>query len=206
MADEDPVPSPEETMRLIGEQRAATVKHLRGDPLLLIVPWGVAWLLGFGALFLHYGLDGVPDATISLWQALGVLFGAELVSGALTALGISRLGKGVRGESSAKGAMYGYSWMAGLFLMGLIASRFTLQLPEAEVSLLWAGGSLTVVALLYMTGGAIWTSWPMFFMGAWTAAVNGVGVVLGVGWHTLLSAILLGGGQIAAGLWLRRCS
>jgi hypothetical protein len=206
MADDERAPSPEEMMRLIEEQSSAMAKSLRGEPLLLYAPWGVAWLLGFGALFLRYGLDGVPDGPISPGQALAVLLGTQVVAGAFTGFAMSRIGRGVRGESSAKGTMYGLSWMAGVILMWVICMHFTFtfKLPEAELSLLWAACFLTVPALLYMTGGAVWTNWPMFFMGAWIAAVDGAGVLLGIGWHTLLSAVLLGAGQIAFGFWLRR--
>ncbi|MDP4504333.1 hypothetical protein [Nonomuraea turcica] len=203
MADEQ-APTPEEMMRLIEEQSAIAAKHLRGEPLLYYVPWGLAWLLGFGALFLHYGLDGVPDGPVSLGQALAVLFAVQILAGAVTGFGMAKVSKGVRGESAAKGMMYGYTWFAGVALMWVICMHFTFKLPEAEASLLWASGFLMVPALLYMAGGAIWTSWPMFFMGVWIAAVDGVGVLLGIGWHTLLAAVLLGGGQVAFGFWLRR--
>ncbi|NRQ39145.1 hypothetical protein HII36_46080 [Nonomuraea sp. NN258] len=204
MVDEDRVPSPEETLRLIEAQRAATVLHLRGNPLLVHVPWGVAWLLGFTALFLHYGLDGRSYAPISQAQALTVLFSAQLVSGGLAALGIVRQAGHTRGGNAIKGAMYGWSWTAGLVVMTVLAVRLSPLLPEDEVGLLWAGGFMLVVGLLYMAGGAVWHDWPTFFLGTVTLAADAVGVMLGAGWHALLIAVLVGGGQIAIGLWLRR--
>ena len=35
---------------------------------------------------------------------------------------------------------------------------------------MWSGVSLLVVAVLYMACGALYTQWPMFFMGVWVAA------------------------------------
>jgi hypothetical protein len=203
MVEDDRAPSPEETMRLIEEQSAVAAKRLRGDLLLLQVPWGIAWLLGFGAFFLRYGLDGTPDGPISLSQALAVLFGTQILAGVCTAIGLTRVNRGMRGESTAKGAMYTFAWLAGVAMMTVTCLRYTIQLPEAESTLLWSGGMLAVVALLYMSGGAIWAAWPMFFMGVWIAAVNVAGLLLGVGWHALLSAVLLGAGQIVAGLLTR---
>ncbi|MFC5817707.1 hypothetical protein [Nonomuraea harbinensis] len=196
--------SPEETLRLIERQRAATVKALNGDPLLLYTPWGVAWLLGFGAFFLHYGLHGVPYAPITWQLALGILLAAQLVAGAFMATGLVRLSSAIRGESSAKGMMYGYAWFVGMVLMTVINIRFSSMLPPEERGLMWSGVSLLVVAVLYMACGALYTQWPMFFMGVWVAAVNGLGVILGPGWHALLTAVLLGGGQIVTGILLRR--
>jgi hypothetical protein len=202
--DGERVRSPEETLRLIEEQQAATVRRLRGDPLFLYVPWGVAWLVGFTCFFLHYGLDGKPYAPISQAQALTVLMIFQLIAGSLVAYEITRMNTGVRGDTTAKGAMYGYTWFAGMVVMSIIAIRVGPMLPEAESGLLWAGISLLVVGVLYMAGGAIFLFWPMFFVGIGINAVNALGVLLGPGWHALLTAVLLGCGQIIVGLWWRR--
>lgn len=201
--DDESTLTPEETLRLIDEQQSATVKRLKGDPLLLYVPWGVAWLLGFTTLFLHYGLDGVPYAPISQNQAVAVLMGAQMVAGAAAAYGIVKMQVRARGVSSTRGAMYGYSWFIAFVLMSVICVRMSLILPPAEAGLLWGAVSFLVVAVHYMLGGAIWLEKPMFFIGVWTAAVTGAGVLLGPGWHALLAAVLLGGGYIVIGLWLR---
>ncbi|MEV0231358.1 hypothetical protein [Nonomuraea sp. NPDC050786] len=203
-SDDDHVASPEEMLRVIEEQRAATARWLYGDPLLLYVPWGVAWLLGFTALFLHYGLDGHSYAPISQTQALAVLMSAQLVAGAVAAFGIVRMNRGVRGDHTARGTMYGYTWFAGMLLVWVICVRLSSLLPPDESGLAWGGASLMIVAVMNMAGGAIWLYWPMFFIGVWVAAVDALGVLLGVGWHALLTAVLLGGGFIVAGLWLRR--
>ncbi|TDE43009.1 transporter [Nonomuraea mesophila] len=204
MVDDDRTADPEEMLRVIEEQRAATTRWLYGDPLLLYAPWGVAWLLGFTAFFLHYGLDGRSYAPISQMQALAVLMCAQLMAAAIAAIGIVRMNNLVRGDSTARGAMYGYAWMAGMILMVVICLRMGPLLPSDETGLLWAGTSLLVVGVLHMAGGALWLNWPMFFIGAWVAAVNAVGVLLGAGWHALLTAVLLGGGFVVAGVWLRR--
>ncbi|HUR03624.1 MAG TPA: hypothetical protein VM347_13865 [Nonomuraea sp.] len=205
MADDgERVRSPEETLRLIEEQQAATVRRLRADPLFLYVPWGVAWLVGFTCFFLHYGLDGKPYAPISQTQALTVLMIFQLIAGSLAAYELTRMHTGVRGDTTAKGAMYGYTWFAGMVAMSVIAIRVGPMLPEAESGLLWAGISLLVVGVLYMAGGAIFLFWPMFFVGVGISAVNALGVLLGPGWHALLTAVLLGCGQIVVGLWWRR--
>jgi hypothetical protein len=193
-------------LRVMQEQRAATTKYLSGASLMLYLPWGVAWMLGFTALFLHYGLDGQPLAPISQMQAVGVLMAAQVVAGAIVARGIGRMQRGVRGDSSDRSAMYGYAWFGGMALMVVLCVRMSPQLPPEETGLLWAATSMMVVAVLYMAGGAIWLNWPMFFLGAWVTAVNVLGVLLGAGWHALLTAVLLGGGSIVAGLWLRRCA
>lgn len=150
MVDDDRAPSPEEMLRVMEEQNAATVKMLYADTVLLYVPWGVAWLFGFTALFLHYGLDGQPYAPITQMQAVGVLMAGQVVAGAFAVFGMVRMNRLVRGGSATKGAMYGYAWFAGMFLMTVIALRLSPQLPPEESGLLWAGSSLMVVAVLHM--------------------------------------------------------
>ncbi|MEU4577382.1 hypothetical protein ACBI99_22935 [Nonomuraea sp. ATR24] len=204
--DGERIPSPEETLRVIEQQRAATARALQPNPLRMYVPWGVAWLVGFTAFFLHYGLHGESYAPIGQMQALTVLMVAQIVAGSVAAYEIVRMSGHTRGDNQARGTMYGYTWFAGMVLMILIAMRVSPLLPPELSGLLWAGGMLTVVAILYMAGGALWLQWPMFFLGVWIAAVNGVGVLVGAGWHALLTAVLLGGGQIAVGLWLWRRS
>ncbi|MEK8108528.1 hypothetical protein NKG94_33475 [Micromonospora sp. M12] len=41
-------------LRLIEDQRSATVRRLDPDARLLYWPWGVAWLVGFGLFFLRF--------------------------------------------------------------------------------------------------------------------------------------------------------
>ncbi|MEV2269418.1 hypothetical protein [Nonomuraea africana] len=196
--------SPAEMLRLIEEQGAAVARRLQPDPLVMYAPWGVAWLVGFGAFFLSYGLDGRPVVPISWQLALAILFGGQVLAGAFLFWALRASSVQVRGESAQRGMMYGYSWFVGMMAMSLIVGHFAPLLPRDQVGLLYASVSLLVVAILYMAGGAVWREWPMFFIGAWVAAVNAVGTTLGPGWHSLLISLLVGGGFFVAGIVLRR--
>ncbi|MEU6999000.1 hypothetical protein [Nonomuraea sp. NPDC046570] len=204
MDDDDGALSPEETLQLIERQQAVAARRLTPDPLLMYAPWGLAWMLGFGAFFLTYGLDGEPILPISWKLALAVLVASQLGAGAFTAYVIWRQNIQVRGESTQRGMMYGYAWFVAMVSMFMVAARFRPMLDVDEIGLFYSSFSLLVVAILYMAGGAIWRTWSMFFIGVWTAIVNTVGVALGPGWHSLLIAVLVGGGFFATGVWLRR--
>ncbi|MCK2218934.1 hypothetical protein MF672_034835 [Actinomadura sp. ATCC 31491] len=206
LEDDERAPTPEETLRVIEEQQAAAARHIYVDPLLLYLPWGVAWLIGFTALFLHFGLDARPYAPISQQQAVLVLTIAQVGAGFLTFYGLGRMSRQLRGDTRAKGSMYGWAWFAGIMVTAVLDVRLAPLLPPEESHLLWGGSMLTVVAVLYMVGGALWYSRQMFLAGVWAAVVNVAGVLLGAGWHALLTAVLLGGGFIVAGLWWRRRS
>lgn len=203
MVDDDLAPSPEEMLKLIEQQQSAALKRFLPDPLLLYVPWGVAWILGFGAYFLIYGFDGTGYVSLPWEFALAVSTGGQLIALALLIYAVHRAGAHIRGQSGQRGAMYGTAWFVGMCSVGMIGSHFAPQLAKAETGLLFSAFSMLVVGVLYMAGGALYGVWPQFFLGVWTSVINIVGAALGVGWHPLLMATLVGGGTVATGVWMR---
>ncbi|GAA3137274.1 hypothetical protein GCM10010466_30160 [Planomonospora alba] len=204
MDDDEAELSPQESLRLIEQQSSAASRRLTPDPRALYVVWGIAWLVGFGALFLHHGLSGRPYAPISIGLALAVLFGMMLLAWAFTGFLLWRTGAPVRGVSQQRGMMYGFAWPIAFFTLSMIAGRFGAQLPEAEKSLLWASGSIMLVAVLYVAGAAVWNDWPMFAIGVGMAVLNAVGTAAGAGWHALLISVGGGGGLVVSGFLLSR--
>ncbi|WP_327085216.1 hypothetical protein OIE66_22960 [Nonomuraea sp. NBC_01738] len=203
MTDDERAPSPEEMLRLIEEQQAAASRRFIPDPLLLYVPWGVAWLIGFGMFFLTYGFDGEGIVQLPWEVSLAVLMGCQLMALGLLVLATARSGAHVRGESEQRGAMYGMTWFVGMSAVGLIGSRFADYLPDEQVSLLFTAFLMLMVGVLYMAGGAMYRHWGQFFLGIWVAVIDLIGVTLGPGWHPLLMAVLVGGGAIVAGCWMK---
>ncbi|WP_214409025.1 hypothetical protein [Sphaerisporangium fuscum] len=190
----------EESLRLIEGQRAVTARRLWGGTALFCVPWGVAWLVGFGAFFLHYGLSERPYGLISAEAATAVLFAALLLALVATCYMVAKQGALTRGVSRQRGTMYGLSWFLAFAPMWLIAGHFAPLLHDAEASLLWASLSVWIVSVLSMAGAAVWRHPPMFYLGVWIGVVNSAGVLAGPGWHSLLSSIAGGGGLILFGL------
>ncbi|MFJ2032077.1 hypothetical protein [Streptosporangium sp. NPDC087985] len=204
MDDDEGALSPQETLRLIEQQGSAAAHRLTPDPVPHYLAWGVAWIVGFGALFLYHGLSGTPYVPIPFAVALALQFGSSLLAILVSALTMWQLGSPVRGASQSRGMMYGFAWFFSFFTVWMVAMRFAPQLPPAESSLLWASLSMMVVAVLYMAGGAVWLARPMFVFGAGLAVLNGIGATAGPGWHALLMSVGAGGGSVVAGLMLRR--
>ncbi|MDH2429582.1 hypothetical protein [Sphaerisporangium sp. TRM90804] len=202
--DDERVLSPEDSLRLINDQRAEMNRRLGLNPLLFYVPWGVAWFVGFGAFFLRHGLSGEPYVDLSRGASLTVLLVSIGVALAFTGYAGWRQGHHVRGESQDRGAMYGLTWSAAYITMSFVASRFVRHLPPDEADLLWASLSIWVVSIMLMAGGAVWRLRAMFAGGAAIAVVNAAGVAAGPGWHALLMSVVVGGGYIVAALVLRR--
>jgi hypothetical protein len=191
--DERPL-SPEETLRLIEGQQARTSMRLGGDPLLMYTSWGVAWLAGFGALFLHYAYGFITQN-----MALAVLFPLMILAMAISSFAQRMIGQ-VRGEAAERGTMYGFAWMFGFACMAALGTRLSLLLPPDESGLLWGVTSMTIVAVLYMAGGALWRTPMMFFLGAGVAVLNVIGAVAGPGVHALLMSVGAGGGFAVVGV------
>lgn len=179
------------------------------NPLLYYLPWGFAWLVGFGLLFLRYGPDGRVFVALPDLLPLVSLFALMVVAMVTTTVVSARRGRGVEGRSSWQGTVYGFTWFLAFAGVGSTTGHFVRFLPEAEQGLLWESVSVGTVAVMYMAGAAIWVSRDMFVLGAWLTVINIAGVALGPGWHSLLSSVGGGGGLILLGvvLWLRgrRC-
>ncbi|MFE0156220.1 hypothetical protein ACFWY5_54445 [Nonomuraea sp. NPDC059007] len=205
MNDDEPAPSPEEMLRLIEQQQTAAMRRFLPDPLLMYVPWGAAWFIGFGTLFLGQGLQGDGNGLLPItWQVgLSVLWATQIIAFVLMVIAVLRSGGHIKGESETRGAMYGLAWFIGFNAMGIIATRFVPHLQEDTIGPFYTALFMLVAGLLYMAGGAIYRLWPQFLLGVWVVVVDVVGTVLGGGWIYLLLAVLGGGGAVATGLWLR---
>jgi hypothetical protein len=206
-SDDDAAPiSAAESLRMIQAQQAATRRSLEPDPRLIYWPWGFAWLIGFGLLFLRHGPQEQVRWNMPAWLPLATLFALMIFAYVLSAIAGARAGRQTRGESSTKGLMYGLTWFAAFGSNGVIASHFANLLPDPEKGLLWASVSVGTVAVLYMAGAAIWKAPDLFMLGCWLTLSNVGGVIAGPGWHSLVISLAGGGGLIVAGTaeWLRR--
>ncbi|GAA3347536.1 hypothetical protein GCM10020358_62700 [Amorphoplanes nipponensis] len=203
--DELPPLDPAESLRLIAREQAATVRRLTPDPRLLLWPWGLAWLVGFGVFFLRFGPGGRVYVDMPDFLPLTVLLAAITLAGIVTGFVGARAGRQVSGPTSRQGAMYGFTWSVAFIGMAVLLSRVSELLPVPDANLLWAGAMVALTGALHMAGGALWNDRVLYVLGISISVVNVVGIALGPGWHALVVAVLGGGGMLVAGLvsWLR---
>jgi hypothetical protein len=191
--DDDSAPlTAADSLRLIQQQRDATERSLSPDARLLYWPWGIAWFVGFGLLFLRHGPNGRVYWDIPGWVPLTTLFVLMAVAFVISGVAGARAGRAVSGDSSIKGLMYGNAWFMGFAGVGVILGKISPLLPEAERGLIWAAASVGLVAVMYMAGAAIWRSWDQFFLGVIIGVSNIVGVLVGPGWHSLIISLAAG--------------
>lgn len=196
--DEDAPLSPKASLALIAEERHAAHRRLDVDSAIFLVPWGVAWLVGYGLLFLRFGPDDRVLVSMPEWLPLTGLFTLLVAAGIVSGIGLSRATRGLAGESAERGSMYGWSWFVAFVGFGILGTRFEEFLPDDQFGLLMGALPVLITGILYMSGGAVWRDRRQFAFGVWLSAINAAGVLAGPGWHSLVVALLGGGGMLAA--------
>ncbi|GAA3450956.1 transporter [Dactylosporangium matsuzakiense] len=200
--DDAPPASAADSLELIRKEQLAVGKAISLNPLMYYAPWGLAWFVGFGLLFLRYGPDQRVFVNLPDWLplvALFVLMALAMVATTVTSVVRQR---GFEGQSAWRGTAYGFAWFLSFAGMGTTLGRIAGLLPEPERGLLWACSSVGLVSAMYMCGAAIWLSRDMFIFGAWLTVINIAGVIAGPGWHSLVISLGGGGGLIVLGVLL----
>jgi hypothetical protein len=204
--DDQPPTDAATALRMIHEQRAATVRQLEPDPRLYYWPWGVAWLVGFGLLFLRFSPGGRVLVDLPDWLPLTALFVLLGAASVVFAVAGTRAYRQVAGDSARRGAWYGWAWFLGFLTLFVVDGRVSDRLPHDLAGLLWSAGAVGLTGALHMAGGAIWLDRNLFALGVWLTTINILGVIAGPGWHALVVSLAGGGGMLLAGTlaWLRQ--
>ncbi|MEU8179810.1 transporter [Micromonospora sp. NPDC049044] len=191
-------------LRLIEDQRSATVRRLDPDARMLYWPWGIAWLVGFGLFFLRFPPGDRELLALPTWLPLTVLFTLLVVAGAIQAVVSTRAYGQVIGDSARRGRWYGCAWGLGSVSIYAGLGQISEHLPHDLAALLWSATAVGLTGALHMAGGAVWLDRDLFRLGVWISVINLVGALAGPGWHALVVAVAGGGGILVAGALARR--
>jgi hypothetical protein len=189
-----------DSLRLIEQERAAAEHDLTPDPRLQLWPWGITYLVGFGAFFLRFGPGGRVFVDLPAWLPLTLLIALIMVTGIVTGFVGAHANRDVRGPSQRQAVMYGISWSATFAGLTVVLSTVNGKLSDPDAGLLWAGTMVAVVGGLHMAAAAVFSDRNLLALGAAISLVNAVGVLLGPGWHALMVGVVGGGGMLVAGL------
>lgn len=162
----------------------------------LYASWGVAWLIGLGAMWLSVrGQARFHGPSAGSAILLGVLLLGALV---VTVVTIVRATHGVHGQSELQGRIYGLAWPVGYAAWYTLQGALANQGADGRVlGLVGATGPLLVTSLIFLLGGAIWLDRPMATVGVWLAVVSAAGVWTGPVTVLLVNAVAGGGGFLA---------
>lgn len=198
----EPSLDPAESLRII-EAQAAKVRSREPDARLIFGLWGVAWLVGYLALYLtasgriggQTGSDAAP--TPATWAF--ILFAICIVGAMVTTIIYSiRANDGVVGASATFGAMYGWTWCLGFLGMATILGGLSKAGADDTVVALAANAlSCLVVGVLYLAGGAFWRDRGQYIIGIWILLVGVGSIYAGLPNAYFLMAVLGGGGFFA---------
>ena len=164
---------------------------------LIYAAWGLAWVIGCGAMWLSV-LGQHPFRGASGWAAavLGVGIG---LAGVATAITAARASSGIGGVSARQGMMYGLAWPVGFAaLFAIIGAAAHFGASPEVMGVLGATGPLLLVGLIYMLAAGMWLDWVMFWLGVWELVVAGAGAWTGPVGVLFVDAVAGGGGFLAA--------
>lgn len=159
----------------------------------MLALWGVAWLIGFLALWL--ALE--PKAPFSLPMPIAApIFGILIGTAAVVSIVIgSRMSRGIRGSSVFSGAVYGWTWSIASFAVFLIGNTLVNAGMPAKLSMLFYPTVYGLVAgILYLAGAALWNDKGQLYLGLWIIVVSVTSSYAGVPTNLLIMALLGGGG------------
>jgi hypothetical protein len=200
---DDEVLDPQAAAALMQQTRQHTSDSLRIKLPWVYAAWGVAWLVGLGAMWLsvqsRHPYHG-PSTTSAV--LLGILIVAAI---AVTMVVVIRATRGVQGTSEMQGRLYGLSWPIGFAaLFAIEGSLASHGASDAVMGLIGAAGPLLITAVIYLVASAMWLDRSMFALGAWLAVVTGVAVQTGPVTVLLIEALAGGGGFLVAAAVLSR--
>lgn len=203
MGTDDERLDPQAAAALLHRTTAHVRRSLDVSTPLLYAGWGVAWLVGLGAMWLSVrGQMPYSGPSVSAAVLLGVLVLAAVT---ITVVTTVRATSGVEGGSQVQGRMVALAWPIGFAAWFAMQSALADQGgSDAVMGMVGAAGPMLVTSVIYLAGAAVWTDQPMFVMGAWLALVAAVAVWTGPVTVLLVEAIAGGGGFLAMAAYLAR--
>ncbi|MBT0993587.1 hypothetical protein KIN34_04715 [Cellulomonas sp. DKR-3] len=187
--------APDDALAIIAGQREVSARTQPSSALLFGV-WGAAWLIGYGLMW----LTALDDDTPAVWAA-AVAIGGGAGAIAFTIWHSIHRSSGIRGRSPREGAMYGWAWALGFLAQGMIVAALAEAGAEPVVVSLAANAMATMVAgLLYLAGGLLWRSTPLYALGAWLLLTGAAGAFAGLPGSYAVMAFAGGGGMLVAAL------
>ena len=165
----------------------------------ILLAWGIAWVVGFGMLWL---IDGAkPVFSVPLVVSAIVFVAVQGAAVAVSAIIGSRAQRGFRSSPAAAftGTVYGITASAAFISMYIFAAGLAANgMDPALQSIYFPTAMGIVVAIMYLIAGAIWHAIPSIVMGAGILIVSLIAPFFGYPNHYLFFAIA-GGAVFFAG-------
>jgi hypothetical protein len=198
--DDGPAPDPREMHALMEDQRRVAVDAQMSFVWVMEVCWGVAWILGYTALWL---IDGSDAVSLPLPVAVGIFAGLIVLSSIVSiVLGI-RNAPGVESspESAWQGRVYGISWsvaMVSVYVLG-IGLAFN-DAPDRLLSIFYTSGFSFIAGLMLLSTAALFRSRSSLLLGSILVLAALVAPFAGYPGNYIVMAVVGGGAYLVTGI------
>jgi hypothetical protein len=185
-----------DALAIIRNQQAQVSSAISPKAYLFFLFWGVAWMVMGVAGFLS-GIDVIPG-----WAA-GVLGTAAIVAAGIASAVVGiRSGRGLAGQSTRQGMLYGLCWPFAMVGVSVFVAAMSIVggLSSDQMAIMVPAAYALVVGALYAASGAVWGSVNNFVLGLWIVLVGGVSPFLGTPANLLFFGVGAGGGMLVVGL------
>jgi hypothetical protein len=188
-------PSAADALAIIERERTRAHATMAPDLVVLHGVWGLAYLLGGTAYWLHAtgALGGATTAALAIGLGVAAAAASTVVS--------VRGSRGVRGPRDPRAAMHGLAWPVALVLAYALAVGLS---PEGdERGAVIATTMVFVVGVLYLMTGAVWSAPPQYVAGLWTMGVAVAAAFTPAPAFVLVLSLGAGGAFVALAAWYR---
>ncbi|GAA1872425.1 hypothetical protein GCM10009836_61700 [Pseudonocardia ailaonensis] len=185
-----------DALAIIQAQQAQVSSAISPKAYLFFLFWGAAWIVMGVSGFLA-GIDVFPG-----WVA-GVLGTAAIVAAGIASAVVGiRSGRGLAGQSTRQGMLYGLCWPFAMVGVSVFVAAMSAVggLSSDQMAIMVPAAYALVVGALYAASGAVWGSMNNFVLGIWIVVVGGVSPFLGTPANLLFFGVGAGGGMLAVGV------
>jgi hypothetical protein len=198
--DDGPAPDPRTMHALMEDQRRVAVDAQTSFVWIMEVVWGVAWILGYIALWL---IDGSDVVRLPLPVAVGIFAGLIGVGVVVSiVLGIrGSAGLETTGEARWQGRVYGISWsvaMTSVYVLG-IGLAFN-DAPSRVLSIFYTSGFSFVAGMMLLSTAALFRSRTSLLLGSILVFAALAAPFAGYPGNYLVMAVVGGGAYLVTGI------
>ncbi|KDP92194.1 MULTISPECIES: hypothetical protein [Clavibacter] len=198
--DDGPAPDPREMRALMEDQRRVAVDAQTAFVWKMEVCWGVAWILGYTALWL---IDGSDAVSLPSPVAVGIFAGLIALSSiAGIVLGVRNSpGLATTGEARWQGRVYGISWsvaMISVYVLG-IGLAFN-DAPDRLLAIFYTSGFSFVAGLMLLSTAALFHSRSSLLLGSILVVAALAAPFAGYPGNYLVMAVVGGGAYLVTGI------
>jgi hypothetical protein len=200
--DDGPAPDPRAMHALMEDQRRVTRDAQTSFVWVMEVCWGVAWILGYTALWL---IDGSDALSLPLPVAVGIFAGMILASSVVSiVLGVrGSSGLATTGEARWQGRVYGISWSVAMTSVYVLGVGLAFNGATSEMmAIFYPSGFSFVAGLMLLSTAALFHSRSSLLLGSILVVAALAAPFFGYPGNYLAMAVLGGGSYLVTGIAL----